>query len=191
MSATPETGNPWQIPPGVSIEPATFPSTVELATRQATDMLQQETAIKGPKVYLLHKNRAVKPALLAKLPFSLMLLCETCLGLEIPGAACRGAGLCCATGTALQCGVPQKRLALLHSGILLPTARADWKSWPHMGCKEQPSLNTGICNALAAFLPAASWALFGHNSSWQGWAISRPAQWCVDNTVHGLTRSMD
>lgn len=51
---------------------------------------------------------------------------------------------------------PRKRLALLHSGIIMPSARAE-KSWPHMGYREQPSLNTGICNVLAAFLSTASW----------------------------------
>lgn len=52
----PETENLWQIPPGVSTEPAKFSLTVELYQHsQTTDMQQQETAIKGPEVYLLHK----------------------------------------------------------------------------------------------------------------------------------------
>lgn len=57
-----------------------------------------------------------------------MLLCETSLGLEIPGAVCRGAGLCCAIGTALQCGMSQKKAGLAplwQVSVLLPTARAD------------------------------------------------------------------
>lgn len=55
-SAMPETENLWQIPPGVSTEPAKFSLTVELYQHsQTTDMQQQETAIKGPEVYLLHK----------------------------------------------------------------------------------------------------------------------------------------